>query len=123
MNESDVTRERRATGFPLRMLALVLIAQVAGIMLTMMAMMPVGLLFGLVYAAGRSEWAASIVSFDSFGLIRLAAYIVPPCLWWWLYTKFMRKLAKHLNLAVAGKELGFPFIGEIAFVAGLMGLR
>jgi len=118
-----VTTDKKRSSFPLRMLSTVLICQVAGIGLTTLALLPIVVFAILTYAASRSEWLAPIFFDydDPYDVIHLAAYILPPCLYWWLYTKTMRWIAQRLNLTRASQELGTPFTGEIAFVAGLFG--
>jgi hypothetical protein len=118
-----VTADKNRSPFQIRRLSTALICQVAGIGLATVALLPIVAFAILAYAASRWEWLGPIVFDydDPYNVIHLAGYILPPCLWWWLYTKTMRGIAQQLNLTRARKELGIPFTGEIEFVAGLFG--
>lgn len=116
-----MTADKNRSSFPFRVLPTALLCQIAGIGLTTVALLPIVAFAVVTYAASRS-WLASIVfDYDAYDVVHWAGYILPPIVWWWLYTRMMRWIARQLDLARASKEFGIPFTGEIAFVAGLFG--
>jgi|SRR5688572_18205234 hypothetical protein len=106
---------KKRSSFPLR----VLLTTLVSISLLTATLSPVVALAKVFYVASFSELAPFIFAYEPWGPICLAAYILPLCFWWWLYTKAMRWVAVQLRLTCASKELGTPFAGEVAFVTGL----